>query len=293
MNWLYYLLEANLYLVIFYGFYYLMLRKETFYVHNRCYLISVTILAFVLPLLQIGYLNSFFTKLETTEMTPETKLTHKQTNFDLILSYSNTALKFAYIGVAVVLCINFIKGLYHILSLIWKAKKQKMGNIVQIEINDPQVAFSFFNYLFLNPNAKEQETILKHELVHIRQKHSLDVILFELISITNWFNPISWLLKKDIQLLHEYIADEQTTAFTLKKHEYAMFLIQNSFGQLPNPLSNQLFNQSILKMRINMLNKEKSAGRARLRFLLAVPIAAAMVCSSSMAFTKDYAKIDL
>ena len=294
MNWLYYLLEANLYLAAFYGFYRLLLHRETFYSLNRFYLIVTSLVAFLLPLLQVGYLSSFLyvshdqeIKIASMEMIAE------NTAIDLMIYYGISLIKYCYITVAILLLMKFFKGLYRILLLAWTAPKAKMGKVLQIELNDPEIAFSFFHFLFLNPRATEQETIVRHELVHIQQKHSFDVLLFEFLLIINWFNPITWLLKKDIQLLHEYIADEQTTALTLKKHEYALFLIQNSFGQIPNPLSNQLFNQSILKMRINMLNKEKSAGSAKMRLLLTLPLAAAMVCSSSMAFTKDYAALDL
>jgi hypothetical protein len=130
-------------------------------------------------------------------------------------------------------------------------------------------------------------------MVHIKQKHSFDILFFEIMQIICWFNPVIYFIKRDAKLLHEYIADEQSAGLESEKHTYAMFLIENSFGNLTTPLTNQFFNQSILKRRINMLNKKRTAGWARLRLLLTLPLGGAMLCTSTMAFTKDYGYIDL
>lgn len=289
MNWLYYLLEANLYLAVFYGFYRLFLHKETFYSLNRFYLIIATLIAFSLPLLQIGYLNNVFGRQQDvyTVVIPS-KITEKDLSFtisDLIIC--------GYLIITAAFALKMCFSIYKIIVLTIHAKKETAGTVTYVELPDADTAFSFFNLLFLNPGVTAKNTVLKHEMVHIRQKHSLDIIFFEIIQIIAWFNPATYFIKKEIKLLHEYIADEITTNTDMHKHEYAMFLIQNSFGVVPSRLTNQIFNQSILKRRINMLNKEKSTGRARLKLLFALPIAGGMLCASTMAFTKDYAMIDL
>ena len=293
MTWLYYLLESNLYLAIFYSFYLIFLQKETFYGLNRGYLISSTIFSFLIPFLQIGILSQL--------IYGANKLSLAYTNPNLATVKSNE-LKFGslvdlalvlYIVIAAYFIVKLIIGFYEILSLALKAKKETTGGITYIELKDSPSAFSFFNLLFINPSSKEKHTILKHEMVHIRQRHTVDILFFELLKIFNWFNPIVWLIQKDIKLLHEYIADDLTTNSDIEKHDYAMFLIQNSFGVTPNYLTNQIFNQSILKRRINMLNKRKSAGRARLKILLAVPIVGGMLLASTVGFSKDYAMLDL
>ncbi|RZJ82602.1 MAG: M56 family metallopeptidase, partial [Chryseobacterium sp.] len=181
----------------------------------------------------------------------------------------------------------------NILALAARSKKNRYAQVIYRELDDDQTAFSFFGFLFINPSALEKDTIIRHELIHITQKHSLDVMLFELIQIISWFNPVIYLYKKDIKLLHEYIADELTTRVAVPKHEYAMLLIQNSFGAQSNALTNQIFNQSVLKKRISMLNKQKSGTNARLKMLLALPLAGGLICLSTMAFTKDYTVLDL
>jgi hypothetical protein len=292
MTWLYYLLEANLYLAIFYGFYLVFLQKETFYGLNRGYLISASLFSFIIPFLQIGSFNLLIKGTKDMDLVYiDPNLSKTAGNLSLIsLGELVTVI---YLLIAAYLLIKLLTSFYELISLALKARRERLGNVVYVELNDSAVAFSFFNLLFINRSCIEKDTILKHEMVHIRQKHSLDILFFEFLKIINWFNPIAWLIQKDIKLLHEYIADDITTNADVQKHEYAMFLIQNSFGVTPKYLTNQIFNQSILKRRINMLNKKRSAGRARLKILLAVPIVGGMLFASTVAFSKDYALIDL
>lgn len=297
MNWLYYLLEANLYLAAFYGFYRLLLHKETFYSLNRYYLIVTSIIAFIIPLLQVGYLNNLLNKQQNDNASAALftiKLSGADTKSGLDWLFTDNNLLIAgYLVIVTLFIARLLINIYRIISLSFKGSKKRMGNIIYVELPNSSTAFSFFNLLFINPSIDKKNAILKHEMVHIQQKHSLDIVFFEVIQILAWFNPITYFIKKDIKLLHEYIADGITTDTEIQKHEYAIFLIQNSFGIIPNQLTNQIFNQSILKRRINMLNKEKSTGRARLKLLLALPIAGGMLCASTMAFTKDYTMIDL
>lgn len=288
MNWLYYLLEANLYLALFYGCYRLLFHKETFYTLNRYFLISATLLSFVLPLLQIGYLNRFFQDSGSAQI-PAAVLVKPIEEADSLLF---PGLSILYWLVVIFFSLKLGRGLYQIIALSRKTERHHDGEVVHISIEQGTAAFSFFNLLFIPSDVAGKETILKHEMVHIRQKHSVDILFFEIIQSLNWFNPVSYLIKKDIKLLHEYIADELTTNEEIRKHDYALFLIRNSFGAEMKQLSNQIFNPSILKQRINMLNKEKSTGRARLKLLFALPLVGGMLLTSTVAFTKDYGLLD-
>ncbi len=297
MEWLFYLLEANLYLLLFYGFYCLFLQHETFYNSNRYFLLIASLVAFLLPIMQLGFLkpapvinNALFPPpiLYTEDQLAKMALQPVQE----AINYT-TYLYPIYLFIALCFGIKLGFSIAKIIRLWLKAKKAKTGNVTLIELKEQTTAFSFFNLLFIHPHLAEKETVLKHEMVHIKQKHSLDILFFEILQIICWFNPIFYFIKKDIKLLHEYIADDLSTRKGVLKHEYAMFLIENSFGVIPTPLTNQIFNQSILKRRINMLNKKRTAGWARLRMLLALPLTGAMLCTSTMAFTKAYGYVDL
>jgi len=300
MNWLYYLLEANLYFALFYGFYRLFLHRETFYGLNRSYLIVTSILAFNLPFFQLGFLKAPVIEQITIAPTTETVISQVMIPENLPLeSYQPSifTIDHAVIAIYALVTIAFLLKMLFNLSKIMRMRKLpsvKLENGVKlIDLRDSKIAFSFFNLLFLDPQLTEKNTILKHELVHIKQKHSFDVLLFEMIQIINWFNPITYLVKKDIKLIHEYLADEETTRCDVEKYQYAMFLIQNSTGIQNLTLTNQIFSSSILKKRISMLNQEKSASWARLKLLLALPITVGMLCISTVAFTKDYGFVEL
>jgi len=300
MGWLYYLLEANLYLVLFYGFYRLFLHKETFYGLNRCYLIFSSILAFILPFFQLGFLKAPVIEQIIVTPTTETVVSQVMLTDNLPLeTYQPSILTMdnAIIAIYSLVTLAFLLKMLLSLSKIIRMRKLpsvKLDNGVKlIDLKDSKIAFSFFNLLFLDPQLAEKNTILKHELVHIKQKHSLDVLLFEIIQIISWFNPIVYLVKKDIKLIHEYLADEETTKYDVEKYHYAMFLIQNSTGIQNLTLTNQIFSSSILKKRISMLNQKKSARWARLKLLVVLPIITGILCISTMAFTKDYGFVDL
>ncbi|WP_293304354.1 M56 family metallopeptidase [Pedobacter sp. UBA5917] len=298
MSWLYYLLEANLYLILFYGFYRLSLHRETFYSLNRYYLIFSSILAFILPFFQLGFLKAPVIEqinIVSTETADPVQVTENLTIKPYqtgIFTFDNIIIA-VYILVVTVFLIKLFFGLSKIIRML-KLPSLKLENGVKvIDLKDSKIAFSFFNLLFLDPLLPEKSTIIKHELVHIKQRHSLDVLLFEIIQIINWFNPVSYLVKKDIKLIHEYLADEETTKGQIEKYQYAMFLIQNSTGAQNLTLTNQIFSSSILKKRISMLNQKKSARWARLKLLSVLPITMGILCTSTLAFTKDYGFVEL
>ncbi|SOD14931.1 M56 family metallopeptidase [Pedobacter xixiisoli] len=288
MNWLYYLLEANLYLTAFYLMYKVLLQNSTFYNSNRYFLILSIVVAFTTPLVQLGFLKpqtmveanaiAYDLPIETVELT-KTAQAPILTLEDYIF--------YGYLLFALLLSVRFIRAIYRIISIYIKGRKRELSGYTLVELSTEHTAFSFFNVLFIHPNMAKNNAVLKHEIIHIQQKHTWDIVLLEFLKICCWFNPIVYLIKKDLTLLHEYIADASTTA-TISKHEYAMFLIENSMASYSPSLVNQFFNQSILKSRINMLNKEKTANWARLKYLLAVPLGIGLLCASTLSFSKTY-----
>ena len=232
MNWLYYLLEANLYLVLFYGFYRLFLQNETFYNLNRYFLLLSTLLSFTFPIVQIGLIKVSIKENLNPMGAISGNIETTQINWIYIF----------YLFIAFSFALKLSFGICKILKMWLNAKKYASGNITLIELNGESTAFSFFNLLFIHPALADEAAVIKHEMVHIKQKHSFDVLFFELVQIICWFNPLLYFIKKDIKLLHEYIADELTTDADVQKHEYALLLIQNSFGLSAQPITNQIFN---------------------------------------------------
>src|ERR1700694_5641080 len=215
MNWLRYIVEANLYLSIFYLCYCLFLNRETHYILNRVYLLFTCVAAFIIPIIQLGvlkpaaqlYKNTIIILPGNTHqiINQQVKIVH-EAHFTL-----QDYLLFGYLFGAFILLLALAFKLYQLLKLTRVKFVLVEGNYKLIYINDSNTAFSFFNYLFIGTKASGAATIIKHELVHIRQKHSFDIILLELFKVINWFNPFVYLLQNSLKAVHEYIADENTT----------------------------------------------------------------------------------
>lgn len=293
MNWLYYLLEANLYLCVFYAGYCLFLNKETHYTLNRIYLLLSCIVSFVLPVVQIGWLKRA-EPATTVVIIPRTG--YQTTIHQLAAQPALTVqdlLIYAYIfGVIVLAAVLFIR-LYQLAKLTRATQTLIDDKYKLVSIPDSNTAFSFFNYLFIGTKTQANNIIIRHELVHIRQRHSADIVFLELIKIVNWFNPLIYLLQVSLKTIHEYIADEQTAAQESDALSYSSFLVSNAYGLNGSPLAHSFFNYNLLKKRIIMLNQKRSGKLARLKYLVAVPICAGLLCASTLVFSKSYGIIDL
>jgi TonB family protein len=300
MNWLYYLAEANLYLGVFYLAYCVFLTKETYYQLNRAYLVAACIISFILPVLQLGVLKPEI--VETTafeyampvEMAPQLPVTTAVV--PLVTAHHlgfNDYLWYAYLlGVCVAFAILVVK-LVSLLKLLRNAQHIEHDKYKLVRLPQTHSAFSFFNYLFIGNNAPGANTIIRHELVHIRQKHSVDIIFLELLKIICWFNPFIYLVQNSLKTVHEYIADEQTAAHETDALAYSSFLVNNAYGTGGSSITHSFFNYNLLKKRIIMLNQKRSGNLARLKYLVAIPICAGLLCASTLAFSKDYGWVDL
>lgn len=301
MNWLHYLAEANLYLAVFYLAYRLLLAKETYNQLNRAYLLLSCVAAFTLPVLQVGALKpaqvvTFAQRFSSLAMAPVQQ--NELVTFVPVavvehhLTWQDYLIYVYALGCVVLLVALFIK-LMVLIRMIWTAKHERVHNYKLIYLSNSDVAFSFFNYLFIGTDAIGEKTIIRHELVHINQKHSLDILFIELLKVINWFNPFIYLLQNSLKTIHEYIADEQTAAHENDTVGYAAFLVNNAYGAGGSSITHSFFNYSLLKKRIIMLNQKRSGNSARLKYLIAAPICAGLLCASTLAFSKDYGWIDL
>ncbi|MDB5030716.1 M56 family metallopeptidase [Mucilaginibacter sp.] len=300
MNWLYYLAEANIYLGVFYLAYCIFLTKETYYQLTRAYLIFSCIVSFALPVLQIGALKPVEVAANTAVNYTVPVIHTTQTASSIIapvtiehpLSMQDYLWDGYLLGAGIVLIILIIK-LYTLFKLMRNADCVGRDNYKIVYLSGSDVAFSFFNYLFIGTNAAGADIITRHELVHIRQKHSADIIFLELLKIINWFNPFIYLLQNSLKTVHEYIADEQTAIYEKDALTYSSFLVNNAYGAGGSSITHSFFNYNLLKKRIIMLNQQRSGNLARLKYLMAVPICAGLLCASTLAFSKTYGWVDL
>jgi hypothetical protein len=297
MTWLYYLLEANLYLALFYAAYYLLLRRETFYQLNRFYLLVSSVVAFAIPLMQLGILKPAPAPIEAITQVAYTPYTLPagQLAANAVAGTNNTINYYLlfYAVITVLMAVSFGIRIFQLVKLANKGHHLAGYKFHLIEIADDEHAFSFFNYLFISKKLTASDTIIRHELVHIGQRHSVDIVYLELVKIICWFNPAVYLLQNSIRELHEYIADSHIATAQEDVEYYTDFLINNAYGLPETALANNFFNKNLLKKRIMMLHQKRSGALARLKLLIALPLLGAMLCLSTLAFAKDYNLLDL
>jgi len=277
MNSLNYLLQTNLYLILFMGFYTLVLRNETFFRQNRIFLNASIILSFTIPFINSPWFNELF----ITQKIRESGIIPANFNYDTVVvgvieessAWSmEDLLLWTYIGGATLF---FFRFMFRFLMLRSNLKVEKGS------------AFSFFNKLVVDKDLPNSETIIDHEKVHIREFHSADILLIELSAIINWFNPVIYLYKKEIRHIHEFIADEEASNLMQSKSNYAMLLFSNTMGINPSQLSNNFFNNSLLKRRITMLYKTKSRRAGLWKYGFSAPLFAVMLIFSAASANTD------
>jgi TonB family protein len=276
MSLAHYLLQVNIYLVIFYCFYKLLLDSETYFVLNRIYLLASGLLSLTIPFLRfewfvkqevtkpiyVGFdqLNDFVTQASIVEDTPTT---FNWGNFIVIIYL-----------LGILFCIG--RFTFQLLSV-----RKLLRNISN------GTAFSFFRKKIISSNVPELATVHLHEDVHVKQLHTVDVLFFEVLGIFAWFNPIIYVYKKTIKNIHEYLADEAAAKFQGDKEAYSLLLLSQAFGVRSNTLTNGFFTKSLIKKRILMLHKQRSKKTAILKYGLFVPLFALTLVLSSATIRKN------
>ncbi|QEM08512.1 M56 family metallopeptidase [Mucilaginibacter rubeus] len=312
MNWLHYLAEANIYLSIFYLVQWLLMRGDTHYQLKRFYILFGCIVAYILPVLQVGALKPAKEVPVTNYMvytipTEPAKIQQQpaSVSFKEIAIPSKIApiieepftfedgIWYAYLAGVGITLILFLLKMFTLFRLARNKPYSKNRKYKIVYLPGSDEAFSFFNYLFIGTTASASQIIIRHELVHIRQKHSADIMLLEFFKIINWFNPFLYLLQSSLRTLHEYIADEQTASETTDRFAYATFLLNNAYGTGGPSITQSFFTNNLLKKRLIMLNKQRSGKLARLKYLVTIPVCSLLLCSSTLVFSKNYGWFDL
>lgn len=260
-----YLIWANSYLAVFYGFYWFFLRKETFFQLNRGYLLSSIFLSFILPLLD---LKGYFFPVESTQffytLGFETQI--NQVVVPSVSAWSNWMDSIA--GISIIVLIYGVGCVFVLIRLLYRLVLIKRN----FKTFYPGQAYSFFNKVHIDPGLIGYTTIVEHENIHVKQFHSLDIILVELVKIINWFNPIVYLFHRSMKLNHEYIADNIAAQGNNDRTDYAQILMCQALDAPIHALANNFFNQSFTKKRIIMLFKNKSKKLVLSRFFLLIPV---------------------
>ncbi|MCF2505196.1 M56 family metallopeptidase [Dyadobacter sp. CY107] len=272
MEQLPYLAKVNLCWLVFAGCYWLLFRKHTFFKLNRAYLLATLIISLFVPALQFVR-PVYVMPYEVLEASFTYRTVTQKPILEQGADWGSVALA-VYLAGVLVLLFHFCKGLYGLNKLLKSALQIPMDGLTLVLPaalpSKRSGSFSFRKFMIVSPNDYENhfETIFNHEAVHIKQMHSLDILLVEVLKIVFWFNPALWLYKFALRETHEYLADEGAE----NRDGYAAFLISYARHAPIRSISNQFFNSSLLKKRIYMMYKDRTPRWLRGKYLLLVPI---------------------
>ena len=272
-----YIFQVVVIQTVFLAAYDLWLRKETFFKWNRIYLLSTLGLSFALPFLKF---NVFQNEITTTVSAVLPEIILNPTTAVQNMSSNDSYLNLFEIGIyagIVVLTFVFIYKLSKIFYLIGSGEIIEKDKVKLVLTRYPYSAFSFFNFIFINETIlKHNSEIIAHEMVHCRERHTLDLLTIEVLKIFMWFNPIVYLYHNRITELHEFISDAQVVQST-DKVKYMNTLLGVTFNVQNIAFINQFYKHSLIKKRIVMMTKEKSKQHRLLRYFSILPLIAALL----------------
>ncbi|MFV0536881.1 MAG: carboxypeptidase-like regulatory domain-containing protein [Dysgonomonas sp.] len=276
-----YILKSAACLIVFYLFFRLLMNRDTFHRFNRIAVLCILVLSIVIPFCKINIdtriqVNQAVAELHQLFVEPDSVAIVEQP--DQTLTWLHGILLIYLAGIIFFVSRN-IYFLVRIRCLIQRSKIEKLKDRIKLVVCDDAISpFGWMNYIVisetdLKENGKE---IITHEMAHVRKRHSLDILLADICVVFQWFNPAIWLVKQELQNIHEYEADEYVLNEGIDAKHYQILLIKKAVGKRLYSMANS-FNHSKLKKRITMMSKQKSSPWARLKYLYVLPVTAVAI----------------
>lgn len=274
-NFLLYFAKVNGLIIAFYLLYLVFLRKETFYVGNRWYLVMGLVTAIVLPLITFTKtvwvdpepISKYIEVVPLVDDTTIRTVSEAPMDWSLILSSTYTI-------VAILILLKVGIEIASFFNKIVKLNKQKDTNFTLIYTNSTENPFSFFKYIVINPtlfSKEEYEHIVTHERIHVKQFHSIDVLFSKVFCALFWINPIIWLYRKAMLQNLEFIADNYSLEQIESKYEYQKTLLKVVANQQSLSITNPFY-QSLIKKRIIMLHTNQSHKKNIWKYATILPV---------------------
>jgi len=299
---LFYFLQVIIISGLLYSYYHFFLRNNKFHRYNRFYLLGATIVSLILPFLDLNFY--FKSEEDIPAIYQVLSVVRVGDNINQTLSPAiawNLLLNIIYLLITVFFLFRFCFSLFELKRVLDKYPSKKMDNVLFVNTSENGTPFSFFNWLFWNENiplnTSNGQKILKHELFHIQQKHSWDIIYLELLTIFCWINPFFHIIKKEVKVIHEFLADDFASN-QQREEEYAELLLMQVL-QTNQKLVNPFFHNQI-KRRIIMITKSTQPGYTFIRKMMVLPMLAIVIsmiainCTSKDAIENEEAtKIDI
>ena len=288
-----YLIEANIALSLFFILYRLLLKRDTFLQLRRFFFLSVILFSLLYPLMTVPLPHSV-----SALFTPETEVVSGTVFFgepvmgNIIVEESVPSREFnlsrigvvIYFSITLLFILRFLIQLISIFRIRMKSEPAEIFGTAVYRLKDDITPFSFFNLIFVNTDKHseaELTQILLHEQTHVQQRHSFDVLLIESLTLLFWWNPFVWLMKREMTMNLEYLADQGVLTHGVNSREYQYHILRLTYQETAVPIVNN-FNVSQLKQRIMMMNQSKSPAYKVGRYLLVLPLVLLFLTANSI-----------
>ncbi len=280
-----FILESGVSISLLAIIYIFFLRKETFFKLNRIFLLGSVMFSVILPFLKFKVFAPKSVMLAEITVTPYRNLLEVATIYSHDISgnveqaiLSTNLLIFAYLAGVLIFFGRFLFRVIQLTLLVRNNKVQKLDGFKLIVLEKDVSPFSFLDYVFVGRSIKNSEgydRMITHELEHIKQGHTFDVIILELLTVFQWFNPFMWMLRRAIRENHEFLADQAVLVSGVNPGYYKKLLLNQVVGgQL---IIANSFNYSLIKNRIKMMSKIKSSKLAITKITFGILVAAVLV----------------
>ena len=278
LPFIFYLVKVMLCSAVLYAYYWLVLANTKFHPYNRFYLLTSVILSWTIPLFKIGFWENSNSSPKVVELLTivanGNRYVDEAAGSNWFLENWTTIFLLAFAFVSAIIFVRILFILTRIWLLIKRNFIEKVNEVFLVFTNAKGTPFSFFKYIFLNDQISfdtvEGNHILKHELAHVREKHSVDKLFLNCILIAGWYNPFMWLIQKELNMIHEFIADEKAIEDG-NTADFAAMILKTVFPQYTFPLANSFF-YSPVKRRLLMLTSSKKTSFTYLRRLAVLPL---------------------
>ena len=285
-EFLIYVIKSTVYLTVFYAFFILFMKKTTFFRFNRIMFMAASALCFILPAVDVS--PAIFAGIDMPMNAIEEALTPAyKLGIDEVTVKADSGM----IWLIIISTIYFV-GLFSVLGsniasyirlykLLHEGQAERAGEMKVLTVDTDMQSFSWGKYIVISrADMETNQAILTHERMHIKCRHSIDLMLYSLISMIHWFNPLVWVARMELKMLHEYEADELTLKTGINPAQYQLLLVKKTVDSQQFQMANGFYH-SKLKNRIIMINKKKTNRWMRLAYVICIPaIIGAMCCCS-------------
>ncbi|MBS1512209.1 MAG: N-acetylmuramoyl-L-alanine amidase [Bacteroidetes bacterium] len=279
----YYLLKVMICSGILFGYYWFLLRNKVFHRYNRFYIVAAIILSLCLPLIKISFWqqdqqqqNSMIHVLQAVSqgdayMDNIIVTSQRNATFDV-----TQLIPYAYVLISALFFLTLAYTFYRIVVLLKRYPKKVIDSISFINTDAKSTPFSFFNYIFWNHHIDIEtptgQQIFKHELAHVEEKHSYDKLFINIVLVFFWCNPFFWLYRRELNMIHEFIADQKAVEDS-DTAAFAAMILQATYPQHRFQLTNNFF-YSPVKRRLQMLIKNQNPKVNYIGRIMVLPLAA-------------------